>query len=87
MSKRIIEHVKPNDESRLLTHQVEKGRKTIKTLISQRDMPNLSQDQLQNIIVRSRSKHFVLRFEMFGGAIHTKYERDFHHNNLLDLLT
>ena len=78
MSKRIIEHVKTNDESRLLTTQVQKGRKTIKTLISQRDMPNLSQDQLQNIIVRSRSKHFILRFEMYGGAIHTKYDRDFH---------
>ena len=78
MSKRIVEHVKTNDESRLLTRQVERGRKTIKTLISQRDMPNLSQDQLQNIIVRSRGKHFILRFEMYGGAIHTKYDRDFH---------
>ena len=78
MSKRIIEHVKTNDASRLLTSQVEKGKKNIKTLISQRDLPNLSQDQLQNIVARSRQRHFILRFEMYGGAIHDKYERDFH---------
>ena len=62
MSKRIVEHVKTNDASRLLTSSIDKGKKNIKTLISQRDLPNLSQDQLQNIVARSRQKHFILRF-------------------------
>ena len=78
MCKRISEHVETNDASRLLTSQVENGRKTIKTLISQRDMPNLSSDQLQNIVARSRQRHFILRFENYGGAIHEKYDKDFH---------
>ena len=78
MCKRIAEHVKSNEASRLLTSQVEKGRKTIKTLISQRDLPNISDDHLQNIVARSHRKHFILRFEMYGGAIHDKYDKDFH---------
>ena len=78
MAQRIMEQVRGSSEARLLISQQIKGRGSIKTLISRRDLPILTRDQLQNIIVRARKKHFVLRFESYGGAIHDKYERDYH---------
>ena len=78
MAQRIIEQVRGSSEARLLVSQRVKGRESMKTLISRRDLPIMTRDQLQNIIARSRKKHFILRFESYGGAIHEKYERDYH---------
>ena len=78
MAKRIIEQTASSANCRLLSSKMEKGKKIIGTVIASRDLARMKPFHVQNIIARSRDSHFILRFDSSGGAIHQRYDRNFH---------
>jgi hypothetical protein len=78
MAERIVEQAASTRDCRLLVTQMVKGRRNMRTIISKRDLQHTPRIAIQNMLARSRAKHFILRFEGAGGSIHSRYENKLH---------
>ena len=78
MANRIVEQTDSTSNARLLSSRKEKGKKTIGTVIASRDLSRMKAFHIQNILARSRDRHFILRYDSSGGSMHERYDRNFH---------